>query len=182
MKIYSVTEVLSVFGNYSQVNPQVIAEAQARGRRVHAAAAARLSGTFQVTPLEPGDEGYLQSLESWIEEMVRDVIDVDPELVDDALGYKGHPDLICRMHSGSGVVVDYKTPVVEAPTWRSQVAAYRSLAAKSYSHHAFMMRPLTMALMLSADGRMGKAVLYQTSDRDFQAFLAALTAYRYFKK
>lgn len=180
MKIFSVTEVLRPFADFSNVPQKTLEEAAARGRRVHAAAAARLSDVFQVTPLEPGDEGYLQSLEAWIEEMVRDVIDVEPELVDETLGYKGHPDLICRLVSGAGAVVDYKTPAVESPTWKSQIAAYRHLSSKSYRHLGHMLRPLAVALMLRPDGGMPKAVIYPSSDRDFQAFLAALTAYRYF--
>ncbi len=179
MKIFSVTEVLRPFADFSNV-PQAALEAAAeRGRRIHAAAAARLSGVFQVTPLEPGDEGYIRSLDAWVKEMVRDVIDVEPELVDEALGFKGHPDLVCRLVSGDVAVVDYKTPAVESPTWRAQLAAYRHLVSKAYAGRG-VRSPLALALMLRADGGMPKAIIYRSSDRDFQAFLAALTAYRYF--
>lgn len=180
MKILSVTEVLRPFADFSSVPAATLKAAAERGRRIHAAAAARLSGVFQVTPLEPGDEGYLQSLETWIEKMVRDVIDVEPELIDEKLGFKGHPDLICRLVSGAGAVVDYKTPAVESPTWKSQIAAYRHLSSKSFRHLGYMLRPLAVALMLRPDGGMPRAVIYPSSDRDFQAFLSALTAYRYF--
>jgi hypothetical protein len=180
MKLYSVTEVLQPFSNYAAVPAATLKAAADRGRRIHAAAAAKLSDVFQVVPLEPGDEGYLSSLLSWIEEMVRDVIDVEPELIDEKLGFKGHPDLICRLVSGAGAVVDYKTPAVESPTWKSQIAAYRHLSSKSYRHLGHMLRPLAVALMLRSDGGMPKAVIYPSSDRDFQAFLSALTAFRYF--
>lgn len=182
MKILSVTRVLAPFSGLEAVRPDLLEAAARRGQRVHAAAAAWLSGTFQVVPLEPGDEGYLRSLKVWVAEMVTEVVDVEPELVDEKLGFKGHPDLLCRLASGAGAVVDYKTPATESPTWKAQTAAYRHLASKAYGRHAFMRDPCAVALMLRPDGRMPKAVVYRSSDRDFAAFLSALNAYRYFRE
>lgn len=181
MKFFSVTEVLGPYQDFSKIDPVTLEAAKDRGVRIHAAAASKFEGVYQVQRLEPGDEGYLQSLETWVEEMVERIVDVEPELVDPNLGYIGHVDLVAKLKTGAGAVIDYKTPTTESPTWRAQTAAYRRLASQRYRHLGFMLNPLAIALMLRADGRMPKAIIYQASDKDFQAFHAALTAHRYFK-
>jgi hypothetical protein len=178
MKLISVTRALKPFSDYSRIPPATLEAAAARGNRLHAAAAARIGGTFRVVQLLPEDEGYWRSLCAWIDEFGGHAIDIEPELADPALGFVGHPDLICRLPGGIHAVVDWKTPAVESPIWKSQIAAYRHLADMHY--RAYSRQWLGMAVQPRPDGKMAKAILYRHSDRDFAAFLSALNAVRYF--
>jgi hypothetical protein len=74
------------------------------------------------------------------------------------------------------MVIDYKTPVAESRTWRAQLAAYCYLAKPVVGEVG------GMALMLSPNGAAARAIHYQYQAEDFAAFVAALTAYRYFKE
>lgn len=177
MKNVSVTQVLSQFSKFDGINPAVMEAAKQRGQRLHAAAAAYLTGTFQVTKLLPEDSGYWESLRFWIDDYVDHVFDVEPELTDEALGYFGHPDLICRIGKYHRVV-DWKTPAVENKSWRPQLSAYVFLAAKHYCHHS--QNWSGMVLHPDRDGKLAKAILYKNQAADFQVFLSALNCYRHF--
>ncbi len=172
----SVTEVLGVFADFSQVPEDVLAHAAARGTRVHAACAAILEGLWAPPP-EPEWAGYVESFRAWLP-VVAEVVLVEAELVDEAIGYCGHPDLICRLRGDRGLtVVDLKTPAVKSKLWAAQLAAYKRLAEAN--GHAPIDRVGT--LRLKANGSPPIFDEFQHSERDFAAFLSALNAYRWFR-
>ena len=55
MKLITVTQAISPYNDFSQIQPDRLEAAKQRGLRLHAAAAAKLTGTFQVVPLMPED-------------------------------------------------------------------------------------------------------------------------------
>lgn len=177
MQSYSVTTVLSPFADFSRISPEVLRRAAERGTRVHAACAAHASGLW-VRNLPEDEMGYLGSFGAWFGRYVRRMIFVEKELRNPALGFHGHPDLGVELIDGRTVVVDLKTPAVESPTWRAQLAAYRHLANQEFDG----IFESTMALQLKKNGRPARAIPYKDQDSDFSAFLSALNAYRYFDK
>ena len=72
-------------------------------------------------------------------------------------------------------MIDYKTPIIESPTWCGQLAAYDELARVND-------KPVIRcgSLMLKKDGGIAKFKEYKRDGRDLAAFLAALTAFRFF--
>lgn len=177
MKTINVTQALSPFSRYDGIPPAVMEAAKQRGNRLHAAAAAKLTGTFQVKPLLPEDAGYWASLEDWINSMVDHVYDVEPELVDERLGFIGHPDLICKVN-GKHYVIDWKTPAQESKSWRVQLSAYCHLADSNYRHHAHTWSG--MVVQPHPEGKLAKGTPYQRNPADWAVFISCLNAYRFF--
>lgn len=175
MKSFSVTTVLSAFTDFDMIRPDVLQAAQLRGSGVHAAAAAFSSGLY-VKPLPMEWQGYFDSFRKWFDLCVDQVIFTEERFFDQLYCYNGKPDLGVLLMDGRRVVVDYKTAVTEAPTWKSQVSAYCELAENKYPPHFD-----GMSLRLKKNGKMPKANIYNSTGNDYAAFLAALTAYRYFK-
>ena len=124
-------------------------------------------------PRIPADyQGYFDSFRRWFDRYVHRVLWVEKELKCEKYGFHGHPDILCTLISDETVIVDYKTPVTESPTWKAQLAAYGHLANIDK----------TMVLQPHPDGKRAKAIRYTKQSSDFAAFLNALFAYRYFKK
>lgn len=170
MKYYSVTQVLSPFVDYSNVPPDRLDYAAARGRLIHAAAASHAQGLFEM-PMPADHQGYFDSFRNWFDKYVLKVIWVEKELRDDAYKFFGHPDILAELVSYEILVIDYKTPAQEQRTWKAQLSAYCHLAKV----------PASMVLKLDANGKAAKAIRYTKQNQDFAAFLSALNAYRYFK-
>lgn len=175
MKSFSVTTVLGVFADFDVIRDEVLEAAKLRGSGVHAAAAAYASGLY-VQPLPKDWQGYFDSFRRWFDLYVDEVIFVEERFHNEQFYFHGKPDLGAVLMDGRRVVVDYKTPAAEMPTWKSQISAYCDLAEDYYGPHFD-----GMSLRLRRDGKPAKANVYDTSGNDFAAFLAALTAYRYFK-
>lgn len=174
MQLLSVTQVLSPFADFSKVNPAVLAWAAKRGTAVHSACAAHAQ-RLPCFGLSEDAEPYFDSFCRWFDRYVRRVLFVECEFSDPTYGIVGHLDLVAELIDGRLVVVDYKTPAAESRLWRAQIAAY-----------CYLVSPVVpgvvgMALMLSGAGKPAKAITYEHHASDFAAFLAALTAYRYFK-
>ncbi len=175
MESYSVTTVLGVYADFNQVRPDVLEAAIHRGVAVHRAGAAHAGGNY-VLPLAPEHQGYFDSFRMWFDEYVREVIFVEERFWNESLGFNGQPDLGLVLVDGRPVVADLKTPANEAPTWKGQIAAYCELARSKYG---YKFEGLSLRLR---DGKPALANVYQYAEDDYSAFLAALMAYRYFKK
>ena len=188
----SVTQALSPFSDFSGINPEVLQHAAERGSRVHRACAAYASG-FPALGLHDEDHGYFHSFVGWFDSYVDKVLMVEKRLTS-PLGYTGQIDLACQLTDGRFCLVDYKTPALESPTWKAQIAAYCELALteldsfkKDANTFYGVDTPATlkiegMALMLNKNGKAAKGIVYQYQADDFAAFLSCLNAYRYFKK
>ena len=177
MNLPSVTQVLTPWADFSHVNPDVLAHAAARGTEVHRACAAMAQGLW-VAPVTEEAIGYIASFQAWSRAVVQDVLLVEAELADKALGFRGHPDLICRIWGDSGLtLVDLKTPASRSPLWRVQLAAYKRLAIVNY----FNVRRV-MSLRLKRDGSRPIVDEYTDSAADLAGFVHALNAHRYFSK
>lgn len=172
------TEILSAYSDFSAVPPDVLERAAERGRRVHRICAALALGLW-VPEIPEECRCYVESFRKWLD-LVDTVHLVETELADDTYGFVGHPDLVVTLRGeGFARVVDLKTPVVKHRLWRAQIAAYNRLAAPRIV-------PLRISrsgtLRLSPKGDFPRFDEYSDSAVDFNAFLCALMAYRFFKE
>jgi hypothetical protein len=172
----SVTQVLAPFVDYSRVPAHVLEAASERGSRVHAICAAKLLGVWHPSVTDDV-AGYVRSFEGWAR-VVSDVVLVEPELEDTALGYCGHPDALLVIKGDAGKsAADWKTPRSCMLAWRVQLASYRNLF--EVNGHEVSRQ---FSLRLDPNGGAAKLDEYTGTTRaDFAAFLSALNAHRYFK-
>jgi hypothetical protein len=177
MKLPSVTTVLSPFTDFSGIRAVVLAAAAARGSRVHAACAAHARGLWADCFLRQEDKGFFKSFLGWANRAVSEFKAVETELVNDKLGYMGHPDAIVRMWGDRHLtVIDYKTPMSATKTWLPQIAAYAHLAREGGYD---IQRGLAVRLRKKGTGPILTQV--DIDGEPWAAFLNALGAYRYFK-
>ena len=174
----TVTQVLEPFTDFSAVPPEVLEYAAERGTRVHGYCAAIASGLWIPGGIDDECAGYVASFRRWFS-FVDEVHAVELRLHDDTMGFSGQSDLIVTLNGDKALSLwDLKSPITEGRTWCAQVAAYRHLATE----HGFRIARQG-SIRLKRDGCAPIVKEYSGSyDRDFAAFIAALTAWKYFKK
>ena len=90
--------------------------------------------------------------------------------------YCGQPDFIGRLKGENHLrLIDWKSPLTIKEIWYSQCAAYKNLAQENGIDIKS-----TGVLRLKKDGSQPIYTESNDSDRDFQAFLNALYAHKYF--
>jgi len=172
MKLPSVTQC---FGHYLSGIPEYKLEIAAdRGTRAHTLCFKHLRRAH-IMKIDPDCAGYFLSFTQWAELMVKEVIFIEEEFVDENHGYMGHPDMGVVLKDGSCALIDLKTPLALQKIWAGQIAAYLNLIKHKYP-------PIKKggSLRLSPDGRMAKMKWYEDSANDLAAFISLLNGYRYF--
>lgn len=175
--LLSVTEILSPFSDFSRISPSVLEHAAERGTLVHDICA-RLAKGIWVPDSEIGEEcaGYVDSFKKWLDSQVQEVILMHERLVDERLFYSGEIDIFVRLKSDTHALIDLKTPIALQRVWAGQLAGYRNLLiVNKYIPEA------CGSLRLDPNGKAPKMKWYESSLDDFNAFLSALNAVRYFK-
>ena len=183
MDYLSVTEVLSPYQDFSKVPEARLEAARIRGTVVDKFCKLYAKGIWPVVPEEY--RGYFESFKKWWLTVVdlTKPIDMDPELVDENFGFIGHPDFILTLkREDYRSVWDLKTPVIHYPTWRAQLAAYKHLANIEQVERDEFLIGRCGSVMLDSKGKKPKVHSYEDNARDFAAFLAALTAHRFFRR
>ena len=127
--------------------------------------------------LTPDTAGYVDSYRRWFDLTVSEVLMVETRLVDMDFFYHGEPDLVIRAKNGGTILVDNKTPIQLAKSWRLQCAAYCALVSKNG-----IVLDGSGSLRLHPDGGIAKMDLYDNSPNDFNMFLQALNLYRFFHR
>ena len=174
----SVTQVLGKYQDFSQIPPERLEAACERGTAVHAFCAAHAKGLWAPMPL--GAEGYCQSFTKWFDKYVKKVIFVEKELICPTYGFIGHPDICCIIKGDKDLSLgDLKTPIALQPVWKAQLASYKHLT-KVWINGAGVKIKRVFSLRLRVNGSMPIFNEYSDSARDFQAFINALTAHKYF--
>jgi hypothetical protein len=175
MKIYSVTEVLGKYFDWDSIPAAVLAQACRRGSAVHVACGGYAKLGYALS-LPDEWKGYFNSFVAWYKLNVDQVILVEKRFTNQALGFTGRPDFVFKLQTGETVLVDIKTPIVEQPSWKCQLAAYGNLVTEI---GGIKLDDL-MSLRLSPQGGTAKGVRYNGSwAASFNAFLSALNAHRY---
>jgi hypothetical protein len=156
----------------------VLEKAKSRGSNVHAICAAILQDLW-VPAIDEDCRLYIESFQLWRKTALDHVILIEQKLIDENLGFCGHPDLICLLNGNMQLVlVDFKTPRVKSKSWRLQLAAYKHLAKVN----GFDVSRVG-SLRLSPDGNMPIFDEYtEASGQDLNIFLSALNCHRFFKE
>lgn len=173
----SVTEVLSPWADFSNVPPDRLEQAAERGTRVHELCAAHAKG-FYIPKIPEDCKGYLESFKTWFRAMVREVLFVEEELKDDIFKFKGHPDAVVKLKHEKGLFLyDIKTPITKNRIWNVQLSAYKWLCEKYLDREI----KKCFILQLNPEGKTAKVTYCDQKLEDFNIFLHALSAYRWFK-
>lgn len=175
MSLPRVTSILAPFMDFSQAPPDVLQAAGERGTEVHQFCAGYALGIWsQVTP--PEIAGYCDSFRCWFDTVVSDVISVEEDLSDDALGFCGHPDLCVTSKQGEALLVDLKSTLMHPKTFMLQCAAYTHLIERNYE-------PLKIAragtLHLSKDGAVPKMRWTENNREAITVFLQLLNVHNW---
>lgn len=172
----SVTEVLSPWADFSHIPPDRLEAAAERGTAVHNACFAYAAG-LPTVGLRADVEPYVISFRRWFDRVVDRVILCEERITDDRHGYHGEPDLLIAAKHAENILIDAKTPVTKIKTWRVQLAAYKNLC----ENYTSLPIDRVGSLRLSPDGKTPKMDYYDYQAQDFNVFLSALNAYRFFK-
>ena len=172
--MFSVTQVLSPFSDFSRIRDDVLQAACDRGTAVHRFCQAYALGAWAIEP--EGLEGYCESFRRWYDLAVDEVVSVEQEYKDEQFGFMGHPDLVAVL-KGTGAkaglaVIDYKTPVGKGTTWELQLSAYRHLTKAKNAG----------SLRLRSDGGVPIMDWVPDGPKLFNLFLSALNLKNYFSK
>jgi hypothetical protein len=169
-----VTEILSVYQDWSKISEETLKAAAARGTKVHDLCFAHIKKVFTFST-SGNHYAYFQSFKLWFDEYVDEVVLAEEHLYDDTYRFSGRPDLVAVLRGESApIVIDYKTPVTEGKTWCLQLAGYLKLA-ESYE------TTRGMALMLDPKGKIARAKPYE-SDQDTAVFLQMVGIHHYLRR
>lgn len=175
MNYPSVTTVLQPYGSYDHVDPEVLARAADRGKRVHDVAAALGQGFY--VPVSEECAGYILSFKNWFYANVKEVVAVEREYIHPTRRYIGHPDIVFVHIEDFIAVVDYKTPVGLLRPWACQCVGYLELIRANGIDVK-----KAGSLRLDPMGGPAKMQWYdQAEGPALAAFLGALTAWHYLK-
>lgn len=173
----SVTEVISLYADYSKISPVVLDAACERGTKVHEICAMIARGEF-VVGIDPAYQGYIDSFRRWYDAVVDVLIFAEERLADMQFGFHGQPDLLVKSKYGEILMVDLKTTAAKSKVWRLQLAAYSHLVTLAYPDTG----PFRAgSLRLSPVGKTPKMDWYDGSGAtDLNVFVSALNVFRYF--
>lgn len=178
MELIHVTSVMGPYTDFSMIKPDVLDYASQRGTRVHKLIQQKLDGRWIPPKAIPEDvQGYLKSFGQFQITMIVETVFAEKTFVSDLYGLTGTIDFggFLNDRPKDFTLIDWKTPLIRQPTWKGQLSAYNTLA-KEY-------KPKRIgSLQLDPKGGPGKMTWYEDSAETWEAYLCALTAYRYFKK
>jgi len=177
IRVSSALEPYVDFGGASVSRVQYAAE---RGSDIHAICLDYMAVNLWYPHAIPVEfQGYTNSFQIFLDQMVEEVKAVELRLYDDLYQYTGKLDLIVVMKHEGLVLLDLKTPLKRARTWAAQLAAYGNLARKD----SFPIpRGRLGSLQLDPGGRRPKCHWYEEEDEAFLMFINALNVQRYFEE
>lgn len=176
MNLPTVTQVLSIFSDYTNVNPHLLKSAQERGSAFHALAACYLESGY-ILDIPDNVMPYFISFEHWAKKFVEEVVWVEKTLIHPVFKYQGTPDALLRLKGDEGLTLpDWKTGAGVTRLWEAQVAAYCELADRNgwQVKRAGILQP-------HPKGKIAKFTEYTGSlNVGLTGFLSALQCWRFF--
>ena len=179
----SVTRALGRYVDLQHIPPERLQLATARGTKIHDYIFMDLAELW-VPPalITPEIEGYWNSYLIFKNTMIEKTYLIEEKLTCTCWGYTGILDWCGILRGEEGLtIIDWKSPINQGKTWRSQVAAYWHLVEKHADPPIEL--PITRcgALMLSPTGRTPSFREYTEFHADyFNDFILALGAYKAF--
>ena len=182
-KLPSVTQALGRYVDLQHIPPERLQIATARGTKIHDYIFMDLSELW-VPPalITPEIEGYWKSYLIFKNTMIERTVLIEKKMTCTCYGYTGILDWCGILIGESGLtVIDWKSPVTEGKTWRSQVAAYWHLTEEHADPPIDLPLKRCGSLMLSPRGSTPSFREYTEFQPDyFNDYLLALGAYRAF--
>lgn len=182
-KLPSVTRALGRYVDLQHIPPERLLRATARGTKIHDYIFTDLKDLWVPPDLITKEiAGYWKSYKIFKREMIQETILLEEQLVCTCFSFTGILDWAGILVGEDGItVIDWKSPVTEGKTWRSQVSAYWHLAENHRDPPLKLPIKRCGALMLSPTGKTPKFKEYTAFQPDyFNDFLSALDAYRRF--
>ena len=163
-----VTDPLSMFGKFDQIDPEVLRNAAERGTNIHLAISGYLADLGAVFD-HKSYELYFKSVKSWLDERI--FLPQPERWYDDELMLTGECDAIYQ-DDNDLVLVDFKCTYMESKTWKLQGSAYAYLARKN----GYAITRVEFVRLK----RDGKPCVVYTYKEDFELYKKVLDVYRYF--
>lgn len=177
MQLIHVTEVMSPYTDFSMIQPDVLDYASSRGTRVHNLIHEKLKGKW-IPPKAIADDikGFIASFGRFQNDMILETVFSEKTFISKLYGLTGTLDFGGYLNDRPNdfTILDWKTPLATQPTWKGQLSAYKFLAWEYEPKRIGSLR-------LDPKGGAAKITWYEDSAEAWEAYLCALTAYRYFK-
>lgn len=180
-KLYPrVSDILKVFTrkDYEMISPEVLANAAARGTKVHTYCAGYAEGLW-LPEIEAECQPYVTSFALWCDECIDSVILTEERLYDDELKFSGQIDMVAKLKDGSLALIDLKTSANESKSWALQLAAYDHLLKLN----GYTMDIVTVLKLKKTACRV-KEIPYKAEQlkSSWNLFKAATDLYAYFER
>lgn len=173
-----VTEILNCFTKYDSVPQDILKNAAARGTQIHAICAGLAKGAWIPDgAIKEEHLPYVESFRAWSEKEVETYDIIETRFIDDELGYTGQVDFVIKARDGNVYLVDIKTSSKPNKTHPVQMAAYKTLLAKSKIDikGAFL-------VYLSKESEYPQVQYLENMEHEQAVFMSALHCYNYFNK
>jgi len=184
-----ITQLLSVFTDFSHIEPAVLARAADRGTRVHQLCESYVkskslhASDFVIDSADSDCKPYLLSFVEWFESMVEKVVYTELRINDERLKLSGQCDLIAVLKGDTApTIIDIKTPQQTQKSWQLQTAAYRLLAERKIGLELEGKELRRITLILDKYGGKARVTEYTDGKGDIQKFLNLLELYRFFNE
>lgn len=171
----SVTELLSIYVDFSMVDPEILEAARQFGQHVHEAC--HLFDTVELDwqSLDPELVPYVRAWELFLKESDALVIASEQPLVHIKLGYAGTPDRVLSWNNRT-VIPDIKATSVVPKTVGVQTAGY---AAAYQDMHGAARSPERACIHLHPEKRHPYSIHRRRDPKDWSYFLSALNVWRF---
>lgn len=177
-----VSSVLQPFSDYDKIPAETLANACARGTKVHLYCENYAKGIWFPEP-DKEYKGYVDSFMAWHDKMVEKVLCIEERFYNDTYMITGRIDEIAILKGDSKAsIIDYKTPAIANRSWALQMAGYRFIANGDIGlikRRIFPQRRI--ALKLSKTGGRPKIVEYTDYLTDWSIYKGILNAVRFYE-
>ena len=172
-KIYArVTDILRPFNDFSQIDPQVLANKGRLGTSVHEAIADDINGEFP--SIEKAAMGYFESYESWRFQINPTFLKSEIRYFDDAKMITGQIDALIDLPNRSMLptLVDFKTSAQESKeVWPMQAHLYGYIL----SQNGILVAPRYLFIRLNKYGELPDVFEYTYSQNTYARCMSAVT-------
>lgn len=169
----SVTRVLELLEDFSQVDPRVLEAARVFGSHVHEACALELRGQLDWVALSSELKPYIEAMHRFLNDTGVKVIASEQRVWHRKLGYAGTLDLYGRLDR-KNLLIDFKSGVLP-PTVGPQTAAYEQALLDSTG----MRTDERYCLQLNPELPRGYKLNRLNKRTDWNNFLSALNCHRF---
>lgn len=173
-----VTEILSPYNNFTQIDPNVLTRAADRGSRVHKYCESYALGLF-LPEIDEDCKNYVERFIEWFDERVEEVIFTEKRINDPEIKISGQFDLLVTLKGDDGrrSLIDIKTPENASKSWKLQTAAYRYLCWNNLKIDV----DRRLCLQLPKFAQYATIIEYTEHLKDEDRFLNAVDLYWFFK-